>query len=67
MSIFVPPGTDGSPGIVRISPQIGVTNPAPADSRSSRIGTVNPVGRFLSAASWLSEYCVLAMQIGRWP
>ena len=42
MSMFSPPGTDGSPGIVRISPQSGVMNPAPADSRTSRIGTVKP-------------------------
>ena len=67
MSIFSPPGFDGRPGIVRISPQSGVMKPAPADSRTSRIGTMKPVGRFLSAASWLSEYWVLAMQTGRWP
>jgi len=42
-------------------------NPAPAESRISRIGTVKPLGRPLSAASWLSEYWVLAMQMGRWP
>ncbi len=67
MSIFSPPGREGRPGIVRISPHSGVTKPAPADSRTSRIGTRKPVGRPLSAASWLSEYCVLAMQIGRLP
>ena len=67
MSIFSPPGRDGSPGIVRISPHSGVMKPAPADRRTSRIGTVKPVGRFFSDASWLSEYWVLAMQIGRWP
>ncbi len=33
MSIFSPPGRDGRPGIVRISPQMGVMNPAPAESR----------------------------------
>ena len=31
-------------------------NPAPADSRTSRIGTRKPLGRFFSPASWLSEY-----------
>ena len=67
MSMFSPPGFDGSPGIVRISPSSGVTKPAPADSRTSRIGTRKPVGRPLRVASWLSEYCVLAMQIGSLP
>ena len=33
----------------------------------SRIGTVKPLGRPLSVASWLSEYCVFAMQTGRCP
>ena len=41
--------------------------PAPADSRISRIGTVKPAGRPLRFASWLSEYWVLAMQTGRCP
>ena len=65
--MFSPPGRDGSPGIVRISPASGVMNPAPAESRTSRIGTRKPVGRPFSDASWLSEYWVLAMQIGRLP
>ena len=41
--------------------------PAPADSRTSRIGSVKPVGRPFRFASWLSEYWVLAMHTGRWP
>ena len=36
--MFWPPGLDGRPGIVRMSPQIGVMKPAPADRRISRIG-----------------------------
>ena len=56
------------PGIVRISPTSGVMNPAPADSRMSRIGTREAARRGPSgSASWLSEYWVFAMQTGRWP
>ena len=67
MSMFSPPGREGRPGIVRISPASGVTKPAPADRRTSRIGIRKPVGRPFSDASWLSEYWVLAMQIGQVP
>jgi hypothetical protein len=41
--------------------------PAPAERRTSRIGTRKPVGRPLRDASWLSEYWVLAMHTGRLP
>ena len=37
-------GLLGRPGIVMISPQIATTKPAPADSRTSRIGMLCPVG-----------------------
>src|SRR6266487_6189738 len=43
---FVP-----SPGMVRISPQIGYTNPAPTEARTSRTGSVQPVGAPLSEGS----------------
>ncbi len=60
MSTSSPDGCDGSPGIISMSPQQAVTNPAPANSRASLIGTLKPVGRPLSCASWLSESAVLA-------
>jgi len=37
-------GFELSPGIVRMSPQIGYTKPAPTDARTSRTGRVQPVG-----------------------
>ena len=37
-------GTLGRPGIVMIAPVTTTINPAPADSLTSLIGTVNPVG-----------------------
>ena len=42
-------------------------DPAPADSRTSRTGTVWPVGAPRTFGSVVNEYCVLAMQIGRCP
>ena len=60
-------GRDGRPGIVMISPQITTTNPAPADRRTSRIGTECPVGAPRRLGSVENEYWVLAMQIGRSP
>ena len=44
-----------------------VTKPAPAESRTSRIGTRKPVGRPLSADRGSASTGVLAMQIGRPP
>jgi tripartite ATP-independent transporter DctM subunit len=38
-------GSFGSPGMVITSPHNATTNPAPADKRTSRIGSSNPVGR----------------------
>src|SRR5690606_28699645 len=60
-------GTLGSPGMVMISPVITTMNPAPAESLTSRIGTVWPVGAPRRFGSVEKEYCVLAMQIGRLP
>ena len=45
MSMRSPPGLLLRPGIVRMSPAIGVTKPAPALRRTSRIGSRKPVGR----------------------
>ena len=44
MSIRCAAGMPPSPGMVRISPQIGYTNPAPTDALTSRTGNVQPVG-----------------------
>ena len=59
---FVP-----SPGMVRISPQIGYTNPAPTEARTSRTGSVHPVGAPLSEGSDEMDRCVLAMHTGSVP
>ena len=64
MSIANAAGVLPSPGIVIMSPQSATIQPAPVYGRRSRIGTVNPVGAFLSAGSCESERCVFAMQIG---
>jgi hypothetical protein len=42
-SIFIAAGFFGRPGIVMMSPVIATTNPAPADSRSSRIVTSSEI------------------------
>ena len=67
MPISSAAGFRGRPGMVMISPQITTTKPAPADSRTSRTGTECPTGAPRSDGSVENEYCVLAMQIGRWP
>src|SRR6185312_2057997 len=48
-SIRAAAGFADRPGIVRMSPQIGYTNPAPTEARTSRTGNVHPVGAPLSA------------------
>ena len=65
MSILQAEGTLGRPGMVMMSPQITTTNPAPAASRHVAELTTCPVGRPSSCGSVESEYCVLAMQIGK--
>jgi hypothetical protein len=62
-----PPGRLLRPGIVRISPAIGVMKPAPAARRTSRIWTRKPVGRPRSFGLSDRLYCVFAMQIGSPP
>src|SRR6266478_3180061 len=63
-SIRAAAGSADRPGIVRMSPQIGYTNPAPAEARTSRTGSVHPVGAPLSAGSDEIDRCVLAMHTG---
>ena len=53
--------------MVMISPQIATMKPAPAESRTSRTGTVWPVGAPRTVGSVVKLYWVLATQIGRWP
>src|SRR5690606_3738410 len=65
--IFSEAGFEGRPGMVMISPQMTTTKPAPAESLTSRIGTVWPVGAPRRLGSVENEYWVLAMQTGRWP
>src|SRR6266540_834730 len=60
-------GTLGRPGIVMMSPQMTTMNSAPADSRTSRIGTTWFDGAPLRLGSVENEYCVFAMQIGNLP
>ena len=52
---------------MRISPQIGYTNPAPTDARTSRTLSTWPVGAPFSAGSAEIDRWVLAMHTGRWP
>ena len=60
-------GTRGRPGMVMISPQMTTIKPAPADSRTSRIGTAWPLGAPRRLGSVEKLYWVLAMQTGRSP
>ncbi len=53
--------------MVMTSPQITTTKPAPADSLTSRTGTVWPVGAPRKFGSVEKDYWVLAMQTGRLP
>ena len=47
-----------------MAPQMTTTKPAPADRRTSRTFSSNPVGAASSLASSLKEYWVLAMHTG---
>ena len=60
-------GLEGNPGIVIMLPSIATTKPAPALSLNSLTGSVNPLGAPNLPASWDNDYCVLAMQTGRFP
>ena len=57
-------GALARPGIVLIAPQIGYTNPAPTDARTSRTSIVCPVGAPLSEGSPEIDRWVFAMQTG---
>src|SRR6266550_1185213 len=52
------------PGIVMMSPANATTNPAPAEGRTSRTCSVNPVGAPSCVASSENDYCFLAMHTG---
>ena len=49
------------------APTKGTMNPAPALHRTSPMGSVNPSGAPFRSASCENEYCVLAMQMGKFP
>ena len=51
--------------MVIMSPQTTTTNPAPAESRTSRTCSSWPEGAPSRAGSVENEYCVFAMQTGR--
>mmetsp|Transcript_15187 Transcript_15187/g.37831 ORF Transcript_15187/g.37831 Transcript_15187/m.37831 type:complete len:484 (-) Transcript_15187:508-1959(-) len=51
--------------MVIMLPTRGKRKPAPTDARTSLMGRVKPEGAPLALGSWLNEYCVLAMQMGR--
>ena len=51
-------------GMVLIVPSKGYRNPAPTLARTSRTGTVNPVGAPFRFGSWLRLKWVFAMQMG---
>ena len=53
--------------MVMISPVMTTMNSAPAESRSSRTGTMWPVGAPRLLGSVENEYCVFAMHTGKWP
>ena len=65
--MFIAAGELPKPGIVLISPQIGYTNPAPIEARTSRTGNVQPVGAPFNEESEEIERCVLAIQTGKFP
>jgi len=67
MSIFSAAGVFGKPGIRIIVPAIGTIKPAPDESSTSLILTVNPSGRPLMFGSSESDFCVLAIQTARFP
>src|SRR5260370_924749 len=65
MSIRTALGCDGNPGIVRISPQIGYTKPAPTEALTSRTGSFQPVGAPFSFGSDEIDSAVLARRTPR--
>ena len=57
----------GRPGMSIIAPEMTTRKPAPAERAMSVTWRVQPVGAPGSLGSSLSEYWVLAMQIGSSP
>ena len=66
-SIRAADGFRGSPGIVIMSPHTTTTNPAPAESRTSRTCSSWPEGAPSEVGSVEKEYCVLATHTGSLP
>lgn len=52
--------------MVRMLPVSATIKPAPTDGFNSRIVTVKPFGLPIKAGSSDSEYCVFAIQTGKW-
>ena len=67
MSMPMAAGIRPRPGMVRMSPQMGYTKPAPTEARTSRTGKVHPVGAPFNDGSDEIDRCVLAMHTGRFP
>src|SRR5215470_2626651 len=59
--------TFGRPGINIILPEITTTKPAPAESEALVTLRVHLVGAPSRLGSSVNEYCVLAMQTGKFP
>lgn len=53
--------------MVIMFPTRGYKKPAPTEALTSRIGSTKSLGAPFLEASWVKEYCVLAMQIGSFP
>ena len=60
-------GTLGRPGMAMISPVKATTKPAPALKRTWRTVMVKSSGRPVFLGSSERDYCVLAMQTGKFP
>ena len=60
-------GSLPSPGISDMLPQTAVTKPAPARSCTSLTVSTKPDGAPFNFGLSENEYCVFAMQTGKWP
>ena len=60
-------GDGGRTGMDNTAPVTATTNPAPAETRTSRIGTTWPLGAPFRAGSADRLYWVLAMHTGKCP
>src|SRR5690606_27378981 len=67
MSMYPAAGCLGRPGIVIMSPPSTTMNSEPAERYTSRTLKTCPLAAPQYAGSVENEYCVFAMQIGKWP